>query len=276
MSLSSRNDVKMTTARVSGPSKEHGQAKKTLTHAAVIRGIRPRREAPSVRGTHGNPDLLERAPVVGGALVLEEPAPVRRLERKVHLEAAPVRAARVRPAPLIVMDAEPRVEPRRMVCPPPDRVLSPAPCVREVSEPWERARRGACGEHAHDAGGRAAADHRQPTPGAGPEASNVAVPVGDCSQPRTPAGHAGRRRGDGRGRRRCRARRALTLFAAGGSRGGCGRSGQACEREQQPAGQDGAPQCVTSPGRLQVGGRAGGKNALKRAPLGAAYADRCP
>src|SRR5256885_1781355 len=94
MSLSSQHDVKMTTARVSGPSKGVTEPKIDLQHAAVLRRVRPRREAATARGTDRDPDLLEWAPVVGGALVLQQPAAVRLLETEIHLEAAPVRAAR--------------------------------------------------------------------------------------------------------------------------------------------------------------------------------------
>ena len=39
--------------------------------------VRPRREAADVRGAHGDPDLLERAPAIRRSLVTEEPAAVR-------------------------------------------------------------------------------------------------------------------------------------------------------------------------------------------------------
>src|SRR6476646_9549451 len=138
MSLSSLNDVKLTTARIGGPSKGVTEPK-LLEHAAVLRRVRPRREASTARGTDGDPDLLECAPVVGGALVSQQPAAVPLLEAEVHLEAAPVRAARVRPAPLVVVDAEPRVELRRMVRSPPGRVFALSPGVREPAEPCDRA-----------------------------------------------------------------------------------------------------------------------------------------
>ena len=67
---------------------------------------------------------------------------------------------------------------------------------------------------------------------------------------------------------RCGLVLALACCRAGRRR----RSGHACEREQQPAGEDRAPQIDEPPGRLQVVGRAGGKTPSGRAPLGAAYA----
>src|SRR2546421_8349804 len=111
MSLSSRIDAKMTTARIAGRRRGCIGAKNALSQAAVMRRVRPRREAARAGGAHRNPDLLERAPVIRRPLVPQEPAAVRRLEGEIHLQAAPVRPAGIPPASLVVVDAEP---PREM------------------------------------------------------------------------------------------------------------------------------------------------------------------
>src|SRR5579859_855490 len=86
----------------------------TSEQAAHLCGVRPGPEAARPRGADGRPDLLERRPVVGRALEEEEPRRVRTLEAEIHLEAAVVRAAAVRPAPFVVVDAEPGREMRRV------------------------------------------------------------------------------------------------------------------------------------------------------------------
>src|SRR5437763_3865752 len=133
MSLSSRIDVNMTTTRISGPSKVQVSRGKRLVHAAVTSSARPRREAAGVRGAHRHPDLLERAPVVRRALVAQEPAAVRLLERDVHLQPAPVGAAGIGPSALVAVDAEPGPEigwvvrePARSVCNVPPAPTQPA------------------------------------------------------------------------------------------------------------------------------------------------------
>src|SRR5262249_54804897 len=120
------------------------ERKRVLVRAAIACGIRPRREATGVRGTHRNPDLLERAPVIGCALVAEEPAAVGALEGVIHLEAAPVRAAGIRPAALVAVDAHPVPELGWVVREPPGGVRTALPAPRELPEPHERA----CGEEA--------------------------------------------------------------------------------------------------------------------------------
>ena len=62
----------------------------------------------------GDPDLLERSPVVGRALAAQELPPVRPLEAEVHLEPAVVGRIRIVPAALVAVDAEPRRTMRRM------------------------------------------------------------------------------------------------------------------------------------------------------------------
>src|SRR5579862_2456230 len=130
MSCQVDNDVKMTTARISGPSKRMVERENGSVQAAITGRIRPRRETAGVRGTHGDPDLLERAPVVGGAQVTQQPAAVRLLEGEIHLEAAPVGAAGIHPASLVAVDAHPVPELGRVLRVPPRRVrsMSPAPC----------------------------------------------------------------------------------------------------------------------------------------------------
>src|SRR6476620_2610415 len=135
----------MTTARSHGPSK-------CLTsrevRAAVARRVRPGGKAPCARRAYTNPDLLERAPVIRRALVAEEPAAVRLLEREVHLEAAPVRAAGIGPAALVVVDAIPGPQVRRVRRVPPRAVRAVPPAPDELPEPPE----GACRRRARDVG----------------------------------------------------------------------------------------------------------------------------
>src|SRR5512133_3934779 len=137
MSLSSLNDAKMTTARSHGPSNIRVSREKALVRAAVTRCVRPRRKAPRARRAHRDPDLLERAPVIRRALVTEEPAAVRLLEREVHLEAAPVRAAGIGPAALVAVNAEQGLVIRGVRRVPPRAVRAVPPAPNELPEPRE-------------------------------------------------------------------------------------------------------------------------------------------
>jgi hypothetical protein len=199
--------------------------------------------------------------MVRGALVPQEPAAIGGLEREIHLQATPVRAARVAPASLVAVNAEPGLEVRRMVGPPPGGVLPVPPFPRQLPEPRDRVR----GQRTRSASGRPTVDHGQPAPRAGPEAPDMAAPVRDSPRVRIARGRLGGS---------CSGCRARGRGGASGRRaaGGRSRSGHACQREQEPAGEDRAPQCLPPRGRLQVGGRTGGIYALGRAPLGAAYA----
>src|SRR5690348_12611209 len=107
LSLSSRIDARMTTARRSEPSKRLVMRDPRLVDAAETRGVRPGREAARVRCPDGGPDLLERAPVIRRPFVPQQPAAVGGLEAEIHLQPAPVRAGRIRPAALVVVDAHP-------------------------------------------------------------------------------------------------------------------------------------------------------------------------
>src|SRR3954470_12297387 len=138
MSLSSLNDVNMTTTRISGPSKCR-LAGKTLVHAAITSSVRPRREPAGPRCAHRDPDLLERAPVIRRAFVAKEPAAVRLLEREVHLEPAPVGAAGIGPAALVLVDAQPGPEIRWVARAPPRSVCDVPPAPLEPPQPLERA-----------------------------------------------------------------------------------------------------------------------------------------
>src|SRR5215475_1552419 len=91
-----------------------------------------------MRGAHCDPDLLERAPVIRRSLVAEEPAPVLLLEGEIHLQAAPVRATRVAPAPLVAVDAEPVPQQGRVLRPPPGAVSSMLPAPGDLTEPRGR------------------------------------------------------------------------------------------------------------------------------------------
>ena len=64
-------------------------------------------------GPCGDPDLLERRPVVRRALAAEQLAPVGALERDVHLQPAVVRRVRVVPGALVAVDAHPGRAERR-------------------------------------------------------------------------------------------------------------------------------------------------------------------
>jgi hypothetical protein len=188
--------------------------------------------------------------MIGGSPVAEEPAAVGRLEREVHLEPSPVRAARVGPASLVAVDAEPAAEPRRMLRMPPRpvRAVPPVPC--EPPQAGERGRRGrASGERPRFALARR---RRAPAHDREPVACGCAIPTdvappSPC-RPQLPARRPLRRGGRGAGRGCGRGSRArLVVVRAGGGR--C-RSGHACEREQQPAGEDRAPQNVDLPGSI--------------------------
>src|SRR6476646_11052133 len=147
----------MTTARSHGPSKCLTSREKELVRAAVTRCARPGGKAPRARRAYPDPDLLERAPVIRRALVVEKPAAVRLLEREVHLEAAPVRAPGIGPAALVVVDAIPGPQVRRVRRVPPSAVRAVPPAPDKLPEPPERA----CGRRARDVG-RVSAHHRQP------------------------------------------------------------------------------------------------------------------
>src|SRR3569833_4633694 len=96
--------------------------------AAVPRRVRPRVETPALRRFFRHPDLLERRPVIGRPLRPEEPAAVGRLEAVVHLQAAPVGRAGIRPAAFEVMDAHELAVVRWMLglAPVPGRLVLPA------------------------------------------------------------------------------------------------------------------------------------------------------
>jgi hypothetical protein len=63
----------------------------------------------------GHPHLLERRPVVRGALASEQVSAVSALEPEIHLQSAVVRRARIRPSPLEAVDAEPLTLVRRVL-----------------------------------------------------------------------------------------------------------------------------------------------------------------
>ena len=112
---------------------------KALVQTAVTRRARPRRVAAYARCAHRDPDLLERAPVIRRALVAEEPAAVGALEREIHLEAAPVRAARIGPAALVAVDAEPAPKRGRVLRTPPRPVRAVSPVAGDLPEPVDEA-----------------------------------------------------------------------------------------------------------------------------------------
>src|SRR5436190_7345554 len=85
--------------------------------AADPRSARPGIEPPAPGGFFGDPDLLERRPVVGRPFRAQQPAAVALLEAEVHLEPAEVRASAVRPARLVPMDTKPRCQVRRAMRP---------------------------------------------------------------------------------------------------------------------------------------------------------------
>src|SRR5438309_4348250 len=105
----------------------HRDAITTSEQAAEPRSVRPRPETPAPGGLLGRPDLLERRPVVRRALRSHEPGRIRPLEAEVHLQAAVVGAASVRPAALVAVDAEERRFVRRMRGLAPGRRGTPLP-----------------------------------------------------------------------------------------------------------------------------------------------------
>src|SRR5205823_1294989 len=96
---------------------------------AVPRSVRPRPKPPAPQRFFRRPDLLERGPMVGSSLLAQEPPRVGVLEAEVHLEAAVVRAAGVRPAALVAMDTKECPEMRRVFRPPVDHVGAVLPEV---------------------------------------------------------------------------------------------------------------------------------------------------
>src|SRR5689334_17428486 len=147
---------------------------KTLVHAAATRRVRPRRKPPRACGAYRDPYLLECAPVVRRALVGEEPAPVGLLEREIHLEPAPVRAAGIGPAALVTVNAEPGLKIGRVGGLPPRVVRAMPPTPFDPMQPRERAR----GEPPRVGGRRATVHHRQPVPRIPAKATDVAPPHG--------------------------------------------------------------------------------------------------
>src|SRR3954451_13791823 len=98
-------------------SSSHG-AVKTTADVASDKAAEPRRvgpgiETPAPRRLFCHPDLLERRPVVGRALRPKERPAVGCLEPEIHLQTAVVGAAPVRPAALVVVDAEELIQVRR-------------------------------------------------------------------------------------------------------------------------------------------------------------------
>src|SRR5437870_323284 len=99
----------------------HCDAKSMSDEPAEPRRVGPGPVTPAPGGFLGRPDLLERRPVIRRAFRPHEPRGVGPLKDEVHLQAAVVRAAAVRPAALVVMDAEERLLVRRMLRPAPGR-----------------------------------------------------------------------------------------------------------------------------------------------------------
>ena len=231
----------MMTARCHGPSSQCWSQKTLLVHAAVVRSAWPGREAAQAPCAHRGPDLLEWAPVVRRPPVAGEPAAVGRLEGEVHLQAAVVGAVRIGPASLVAVDAGPSLQLGRVVGSPPGCMLTAAPQASEVREPRERAgRRSARGARPR----RAAVDHGQPAPRPCTGLTDLTRPVSHRSCSPLVRALAGVRASGGR---RCRCwiragRGPCCTEAHGGSP-----SGQACKREQEPAGEYGAPQYVPLP-----------------------------
>src|SRR6202795_3822157 len=96
-----------------------------LEEAAVPGGVRPWAvAAPAAMRPLGDPHLLERRPAVGPAAAQEQPRGIAPHETAVHLQPAPVWIARVAPAALEVVDAEPAQLGRRG-----RRELADIPCV---------------------------------------------------------------------------------------------------------------------------------------------------
>src|SRR5436305_12264569 len=97
----------------------HRDATATSDQPTEPRRVRPGPETPALCGFFSCPDLLERRPVVRRSLRRQEPGRVGLLEAEIHLEAPVVRAAAVRPAPLVVVDTEKCRLVWRMLGPPP-------------------------------------------------------------------------------------------------------------------------------------------------------------
>src|SRR5436309_5094324 len=87
-----------------------------LEQAAEPRCVRPGPITPALERFLRRPDLLERRPVVGRSLAGVEPAAVAPLEALVHLEPAVIGRPGVRPAPLVVVDAEELPQVWRVQC----------------------------------------------------------------------------------------------------------------------------------------------------------------
>src|SRR5436309_3395546 len=80
--------------------------------------IRPRiKPASGTIRPLGNPDLLERSPVVGCALPEQQVSAIGALKADVHLETPEVWRIRVGPHPLVTMDTKPGLQTRWMVRP---------------------------------------------------------------------------------------------------------------------------------------------------------------
>src|SRR5579863_8601713 len=112
------------------PRSAHMQG--VLVDAASVSGAGPRLETADAPRPDSGPDLLERRPVVRRPLVLQEPVTVGVLEGVVHLKPAPVRRVRIRPAALVMVDAVPGLEPRRMVGDAPGGARAPLPDPGEL------------------------------------------------------------------------------------------------------------------------------------------------
>src|SRR5260221_553127 len=150
-----------------------------LEEPAEPRGVRPRPIAPAPEGFFGRPDLLERRPVVGGALRPVEPVAVALLEAPVHLEPAVVRLAGVRPAALEAVDAEELPQVRRVLRlhVRPVRALPPEPGRTLGGLRRER------GQGADVLGRQRHAHHTLPVPRLRPETGYLASVVGECRSP---------------------------------------------------------------------------------------------
>jgi len=128
-----------------------------LEDAAGARRVRPRVEAPCPEGALCDGHLGGRRPAVGRAVALEQVAAVGAHEPGVHLQAAVVRAVRIRPRALVAVDAHPVVPPLQR---PPQRLR-----VLHLMPPHQPAGRlsGQLGLRVREPGG-AEADVQQPAP----------------------------------------------------------------------------------------------------------------